>query len=131
MRAMLKKSWVALLIHGGLNVLAAVLVLSLYSMQNVSFVTLVGLVTLVSGLILFSCFFYSHHRSLPVIFIGMISVMVGLWLILFSPEGLDEVKWLLGTYAAMLGLVTLTLAYKTWKHDREVRIQLDEFERWY
>lgn len=131
MRAMLKKSWVALLIHGGLNVLAAVLVLLLYSIQNISFVTLVGLFTLISGLILFMCFFYTQRRSLPVIFIGMISVMVGLWLILFSPEGLDRIKWLLGSYAALLGLVTLTLAYKTWKQDREVRIQLDEFERWY
>jgi uncharacterized membrane protein HdeD (DUF308 family) len=131
MRAMLKKSWVALLIHGGLNVLAGVLVLLLYSIQNISFVTLVGLFTLISGLILFMCFFYTQRRSLPVIFIGMISVMVGLWLILFSPEGLDRIKWLLGSYAALLGLVTLTLAYKTWKQDREVRIQLDEFERWY
>ena len=131
MRAVLRKSWIALLIHGGLNVLAALLVILLYSTQNISSAVLVGLCTLISGIILFTCFFYARHRSIPVIFIGMISTMVGCWLIMFSPDGLDQIKWILGSYAALLGLITLVLAYKTWKQDREVRIQLDEFERWY
>ncbi len=126
MKTILKKSWIALLVHGGLNVFAALFILLLYSSA-----VLLGFFTLLSGMILFICFFYGSKRYLAVFFIAMISIMAGCWLILFSPQGLDQIKWLLCIYAALLGFVTILLAYKTWKHDRITRFKLDEFERWY
>jgi uncharacterized membrane protein HdeD (DUF308 family) len=50
---------------------------------------------------------------------GMLSVLLGALLLIFSAEGIVSLVWLIGIYAIIAGLVELIFAFRLWSLSRE------------